>query len=65
MRRCYLELHLGEMVEESTTSCKEHNDQILTGQEIAIRRDKVFQSVEEKDTTNEVAAVLKGEQRWQ
>lgn len=51
------------MAEEITTSCKEHDGQIVTGWEIAIRRDKVFQSVEEKDTTNEVAVVLKGEQR--
>ena len=51
------------MAEESTTSCKEHDDQIVTGHEVAIRRDKVSQSVEEKDTTDEVAVVLKGEKR--
>lgn len=56
-------MHLGEMAEESTTSCKKHDGQIVTGQEIVIRRDKVFQSIEEKDTTNEVVVVLKGEQR--
>lgn len=58
-----MEVHLGEMAEGSTASCKEHDGQIVTRQEIAIRRDKVFQSIEEKDTTNELAVVLKGEQR--
>ena len=56
-------MHLGEMAKESTTSCEDCDGQIITGQEIAIRRDKVFQSTEEKDTLNEVAVVLKGEQR--
>lgn len=41
--------------------CKDHVGQIATGQEIVIRRNSVFQSVEEKDTKNEVAVVLKGE----
>lgn len=63
MRRCHLERHLGEMVDESTKSCKEYDGQMVTGQEIVIRRDKVFQSVEEKVTTNDVAVVLKGGQR--
>lgn len=40
--------------------CKDHVGQIVTGQVIVIRRYSVFQSVEEKDTTNEVAVVLKG-----
>lgn len=44
-------------------SCKDHVDQIVTGQEIVIRRKSVFHSSEEKDTTNEVAVVLKGEGR--
>lgn len=56
-------MHLGEMAEENTTSCKEDDGQIITQQEILIRKDKVFQSIEENDTTNEVAVVLKGEQR--
>lgn len=49
--------------EENTVCCKDYVDWIITGQEIVIKRKSIFQSVEEKDTTNEVAVVLKGEWR--
>lgn len=41
-------------------SCKDHVEQIITGQEIVTRRKSVFHSIEEKDTANEVVVVLKG-----
>lgn len=43
--------------------CKDHVDQIVTGQEIVIRRKSVFLSVEKNHTANEAAVVLKGEGR--
>lgn len=60
MRRCHPEMRLWEMT-KGNMCCKDHVDQIVTGQEIVIRRKSVFQSVEEKNTANEVAVVLKGE----
>lgn len=37
MGRCHLAMHLREIGEESTTLCKKHDGQAVTGWEIVIR----------------------------